>query len=316
MLLLYLLSIVMGLGTIVHSLKLHKKYPLPYLSYYFYYVIAFMISTFLNLAGRYLAFSILKGPFPQSQVTINLVFGFLIFPFLLTALYLFLQFMSGLAEKRIPPWFKNLYAALSALVILGLILLTKNYLATSETSPIERLTAIGNSAVTGIYLAVSAFFFFAARSLRNEKKRKLVRAVSLLYFAVIFAGLILPFREFIYSRFPDIKPLPTALIMFGLNLPPLFYLWFFLKKNARDVSPQLDGNGEVGEFCEKYRLSRREQEILQLLLQGKSYRDIEKSLFISLNTVKNHVYNIYHKVGVKNRLQIPGLLRDFYNGKG
>jgi ligand-binding sensor domain-containing protein/DNA-binding CsgD family transcriptional regulator len=58
----------------------------------------------------------------------------------------------------------------------------------------------------------------------------------------------------------------------------------------------------------RYSISKREKEILQLLLQGKSNNDIGASLFIAESTVKKHVHSIYQKLGVKNRLQIINLL--------
>jgi DNA-binding NarL/FixJ family response regulator len=59
---------------------------------------------------------------------------------------------------------------------------------------------------------------------------------------------------------------------------------------------------------ESYELTAREQEILRLVLQGASNKDIERKLFISASTVRNHLYNIYQKLGVKNRLELINLV--------
>ena len=59
----------------------------------------------------------------------------------------------------------------------------------------------------------------------------------------------------------------------------------------------------------KDKLSKREQEILALILEGKSNQDIADELFISISTIKTHIYNIYRKLGVKNRLQVINLIR-------
>ena len=50
-----------------------------------------------------------------------------------------------------------------------------------------------------------------------------------------------------------------------------------------------------------YGLSQREEEILQFLVKGRNNRVIAESLFISENTAKTHVYNIYKKMGVHSR---------------
>jgi DNA-binding CsgD family transcriptional regulator len=53
----------------------------------------------------------------------------------------------------------------------------------------------------------------------------------------------------------------------------------------------------------KVSLSRREQDVLRLLAKGQSNREIAEGLFISEHTVKNHISNIFQKLGVTDRAQ-------------
>lgn len=48
-------------------------------------------------------------------------------------------------------------------------------------------------------------------------------------------------------------------------------------------------------------LSSREQEVLQALAKGFRYQDIADQLFISVETVRTHIRNIYEKLHAKNR---------------
>jgi LuxR family maltose regulon positive regulatory protein len=50
-------------------------------------------------------------------------------------------------------------------------------------------------------------------------------------------------------------------------------------------------------------LSARELQVLQLLSQGLSNREIGERLFLALDTVKGHNRRIYGKLGVRNRTQ-------------
>lgn len=50
-------------------------------------------------------------------------------------------------------------------------------------------------------------------------------------------------------------------------------------------------------------LTRREKEIARLLCQGVSNKEIAESLYISERTVKNHLGNIFEKIGVRSRVQ-------------
>jgi ATP/maltotriose-dependent transcriptional regulator MalT len=49
--------------------------------------------------------------------------------------------------------------------------------------------------------------------------------------------------------------------------------------------------------------TEREREVLRLLLEGASNREIARRLVLSVNTVKRHVYNICGKLGVQSRTQ-------------
>ena len=48
-------------------------------------------------------------------------------------------------------------------------------------------------------------------------------------------------------------------------------------------------------------LTEREHEVLTYLAKGKSYRSIAEILFISQNTIKFHIKNIYDKLQVKSK---------------
>jgi len=50
-------------------------------------------------------------------------------------------------------------------------------------------------------------------------------------------------------------------------------------------------------------LSNREKEILELLSKGMLYKEIAASLYISPETVRKHVYHIYEKLHVNNRVE-------------
>ena len=50
-------------------------------------------------------------------------------------------------------------------------------------------------------------------------------------------------------------------------------------------------------------LSKREREILKYIIDGSSYAEIGVQLFISMATVKSHVYHIYEKLQVSNKIE-------------
>lgn len=51
------------------------------------------------------------------------------------------------------------------------------------------------------------------------------------------------------------------------------------------------------------RLTKREKDVLDLLVKGNTNKEMADSMFISEKTVKNHLTSIFRKLGVKDRTQ-------------
>jgi len=51
-------------------------------------------------------------------------------------------------------------------------------------------------------------------------------------------------------------------------------------------------------------LSAREIDVLKLIAKGMTNEEIARTLFISPHTVKNHVSNVYRKMGMDDRTQV------------
>ena len=78
-------------------------------------------------------------------------------------------------------------------------------------------------------------------------------------------------------------------------------LWYSRKDLVKCLLDPDTGNPAAMQL--KNTLTTREKEILVLIASGISNTDIADKLHISRNTVKTHLYNIYNKIRVPNRLQ-------------
>ena len=56
------------------------------------------------------------------------------------------------------------------------------------------------------------------------------------------------------------------------------------------------------------RLTMREREVLVMLIHGKTYKAIGDVLYVSENTIRSHVKNIYAKAGVTSRAELINIL--------
>ena len=63
-------------------------------------------------------------------------------------------------------------------------------------------------------------------------------------------------------------------------------------------------------LAERYQLTAREREIVALMQEGRSNPEIGEALYVTRNTVKKHIQNIYEKLGVNSRKGLEELLEE------
>ena len=102
-----------------------------------------------------------------------------------------------------------------------------------------------------------------------------------------------------------VHDVPFIFIIFvSILIYHIFYRFYFsspIVKNEKTLSES---------FIKDFSITKREQEIIIALLDGKSNRELAETLFVSEKTIEAHLANIYRKVGVKNRLELFSRLQN------
>lgn len=88
-------------------------------------------------------------------------------------------------------------------------------------------------------------------------------------------------------------------IYLPLALSSRFFEYF--QKTFREETERKAGDYEEENLLDA--LTQREEEVLELLTQGITYKGVASKLFISETTVKTHVNNIFQKLQVNDRTQ-------------
>ena len=115
----------------------------------------------------------------------------------------------------------------------------------------------------------------------------------------IFLGIISLYRPKISGDFTDKD-------LFVLNQVKEHLSYRLFKESSINMK-SLDTNIfnlDQNQLTNKFNLTKREIEVLLLILKGLSNQDITEVLYISQHTVKKHMKNIYKKLNVKNRIQL------------
>jgi DNA-binding CsgD family transcriptional regulator len=151
------------------------------------------------------------------------------------------------------------------------------------------------------------WLLFNKKLLVSQLRLKAIQIFGIFYlilFVINFVGIFIPINQSI-TLLLEIK---YILVLLAMNIFPIFWLRIIFLKCYLDNRPNLESEEQLDKIVRKYDFSEREREIMKLIIEGKSNKEIEKQLFISFHTVKNHIYNIFKKSGVKSRSQLIHLV--------
>lgn len=126
----------------------------------------------------------------------------------------------------------------------------------------------------------------------NTKEQKLKARNWLLVSLILLVILIIGIANFFRQRAShQLNQMESDIQKYILKIRDL--------NSAENSEPEITSS----EFSIKYDLTERESEVLHLISEGMSNGDIGKKIFVSTNTVKYHIKNIYLKLDVKNRVE-------------
>ena len=101
---------------------------------------------------------------------------------------------------------------------------------------------------------------------------------------------------------------PAILLWFLSGIIPVLYLRFNADTALDPIQASSTDKKDLEAIFDKFQISKRERQIVDLICQGKSNQQIADELFISLQTVKDHTHRIYTKVGINSRMQLVAVI--------
>ncbi len=154
---------------------------------------------------------------------------------------------------------------------------------------------------TPVFLIVlSLIIFLVSCPAKPESKTGNARILTVL----LLIGYLLFLLTSLYSSLSETVP---TLSIFYLNIA--IFVWYSRSYGKKiRLASGLSEQELAPFFQENYSLSNRELDVLTMLLKGKSNKEIEDALFISANTIRNHIAAIYKKIGVNSRGQLMSLI--------
>jgi DNA-binding CsgD family transcriptional regulator len=288
----------------------------------------YMVSFSLGIAVLFLSLFAHATYHERSFLRLAAVFGSVVILLIADALMTYNQVVDGelaVVERWLAPALWAVGSGLFAYALTGIVL-TVTSVPVSPIQMLMRVLSIAAMAAVGalrpwfkrsgfpelpamtfglVQVYAIVVLLRGLRRIETMPLRVFFRQLAKLVIVMLGLGLVqlalrrtvsLPafFREF---------PLVEILSFFGIIALLIFYaVRYFMK------SPPVPGCVLSEEFVRDYGISPRECEIASMMIQGLSNGMIGEKLFISAATVKNHIYHIYKKTGVTNKVQLINIL--------
>jgi DNA-binding CsgD family transcriptional regulator len=300
----YFLVLLLGTAAIVYAVFMSRSSRLPFLKPLVWFLVFNNVIALVNLTSAYACANLL-GFCALGRYT---VLGGILGPAARLSeagiVYALFAMSWGFAGKRLSRSFNRRFGAaaglLAASYLLGALVPRRSpvWLWTARGQVIVFI--LGVLAILGLLLRL----VLKAKKIGDAAERGAVRSFGLAYF-LIYGLFVATFWFPTEVQFP-----PNALALLAINVVPL--VWFrrpFARAYA-SAAVSTDDRESLERFCRTRGLTVREGAILELILRGKSNAQIEKELFISIHTVKNHITNIHQKLGVRGRWQLISLFHE------
>jgi len=175
------------------------------------------------------------------------------------------------------------------------------YLALYDKLNEEHFLANIVSSLLLIYLLIIILIKY--KSIKKNEYKNLLR--NLFITTLIFLPGIV-FDKFNIKYHAVFSPLMYCIISTLL----LRFILKFYNKNYHLSNVEIENINN--NLLNEYDITKREKEIIMLILKGYNNRKIADSIFVSINTVKTHVYNIYNKLKINNRYELMHFVKNSY----
>ena len=218
----------------------------------------------------------------KSRIFICILGGFLSFFFsygIVSFALDFVQISISARIRKIIPFYSVLVFALAIVLIF----------VKDIEHPSILLNILGIWIPTAVSVLIGLFFYKRINTGIFRKEKWLIIILSIANLALTFVLHSVPF---------------VFIISVSILIYHIFYRFYFsspIAKTEKTLSP---------DFIKDFSITKREQEIILALLDGKSNKELAETFFVTQKTIEAHLANIYRKIGVKNRLELFSRLQN------
>jgi DNA-binding CsgD family transcriptional regulator len=310
-LILFFVPLIAGAISIFFSYRLMKQYKAPFSGSFFYFTVFLYIFGTYSLAGAGILDHILtRMEIDQTVIHSARLFAiFLGIPFLALAEFMFVRSITEFLGKKPSNALTIPYFAIltTVFILYGIYTVRINRFNLGDYQTLMQIQRwVFSGFMLVVYLPSYLYIISSTRKdtdLASGTYLRTFGAWYLAYMVLSITTLILSDYLFLFSQI-------FLLIFLSWHLIPILFMNIYLSRyQKRETELPDDFESRLQAFVEEHDISKRECEVVRQICLGLSNQEISETLFISLQTVKDHIHRIFVKTGVKNRVQLTNMIR-------
>ncbi|NIM17517.1 MAG: hypothetical protein GTO45_36350 [Candidatus Aminicenantes bacterium] len=285
----------------------YRKYGYRYLRIYAYIFLIGIFDTLPILANNYIFTNMYVRNKSITAVNIESIYRALTMCCKLFWILLFILLVRELLQKTTSSLIKTIYLVIAGVIFVGIAAVMVYGMVKVTVIPVLWTNVVIALLFIFIILGSAIYLFFSAGKTEDQGKRKAVRIFALIYIVRFGVSLILSGFHLFFNMSSDIMLIFSSSYSVVMCTVILIYIDRFIQLYQGTLDTPLQNGQRMEILFEKFHISKREQDVVRLICAGKTNKEIEGDLYISLQTVKDHVSSIFKKTGVRNRVQLVNL---------
>jgi DNA-binding CsgD family transcriptional regulator len=298
-----ILILTIGFTVVYQGIQIHRAYRFPAVRAFVLYIALYNLVGLMTLIAQYLIRNV--GPIASDGMYILVIvmmgsIGFTLAAIETSMFAATVWHLSGMI--RAPQWFVYGYGLICVSWLAAFVIGTFRFLQHTDRQFLLHVHAAIVLTLIAVFFLLPLLLLIKSRHIQPERHKRMARTFGLFFVSLScmdIGALFLP------SQWDVFLSMLSGLV---LNLCLLLYFKSFVAAYYGPIVPAADPNLNLNGICEEFHFSARERDIIQMILRGKSNKEIEQELFISSHTVKNHIYHIFQKAGIKSRGQLVSII--------
>ncbi len=250
-----------------------------------YFLVMLHVFGYYSLWSRILIKQFADTPNVEAIASIVAMLGI---PFFVVSLMMLLVWAAAVQEMSV-----KVLVLLPPVICIGDVLL---FLQMGESSEVAARSAYSLTGFLSLAVVAGILVIGKARILDKGLEKLLLPLIASA--GVIHLSYLTPLAQNAYYE------IAFVLMFFLSNTAFAVFYTYLTPEEVEQPAVSLE------DFLQRHGISKREADIVREIYAGKTNQEIANSLFISLQTVKDHSSRIYQKTFVKNRAQLTTLVRE------